>query len=151
MELKLIRREFSEHSTIGDMYVDDKFFCYILEDKDRGLTDEMDLATIESLKVYGKTCIPYGRYEVMMTWSNKFKCIMPLVNKVKGYEGIRIHKGSNESHSLGCLLVGMKKQTDRILNSPQAFDILYPMLQDACAKGKVFITIEKATENVVKH
>ena len=30
----------------------------------------------------------YGTYEVTYTYSNKFKCMMPLLNNVKGYTGI---------------------------------------------------------------
>jgi hypothetical protein len=151
MELKLIRNEFSEQSTIGELSIDGNFFSYVLEDKDRGLKDEMTVDEVAKLKVYGKTCIPYGRYEILMTWSNKFQCVMPLVSHVKGYEGIRIHKGNTETASLGCLLVGMIKQKDRILKSTEAFDKLYPILQEACKKGKVYITIEKSQLNQIIH
>jgi len=143
MELKVIRKEFTSKTTIGELYINDVFFCYTLEDVDRGLTQDMSRKDIEAKKVYGKTAIPYGRYEVIMSWSNKFKCIMPLVNGVVGYIGIRIHKGNTEVDTLGCLLVGMKKGVDKITNSTQAFDRLYAMLQDACSKGKVWITYEK--------
>ena len=76
-ELKLIRNEFSDSSTIGDLYWNGEKFCIVLEDKDRGLTDAMDLKEIESKKVYGKTCIPYGRYQVIINYSNAFKKPMP--------------------------------------------------------------------------
>ena len=74
---------------------------------------------------------------------------MPLVNGVVGYTGIRIHKGNSEVDTLGCLLVGMKKGIDKITNSTDAFDRLFILLKDACAKGKVWITYEKAIENCV--
>jgi hypothetical protein len=151
MELKLIRNEFSDQSTIGDLYINDAFFCHVLEDKDRGLSSEMSTDEIKEKKVYGKTCIPYGRYEIIMSWSNKFKCIMPLVANVKGYDGIRIHKGNTELSSLGCILVGMIKQKDRILKSTEAFDRLYVLLQDTCKAEKVFITIEKSKSNIIIH
>jgi len=143
MELKVIRKDFTSKTTIGELYINDVFFCYTLEDVDRGLTQDMSKKDIESKKVYGKTAIPYGRYEVVMSWSNKFKCVMPLVNNVPGYLGIRIHKGNSEVDTLGCLLVGMKKGIDKITNSTDAFNRLYAMLQDACSKGKVWITYEK--------
>jgi len=149
MELKVIRKEFSSKTSIGELYINDVFFCYTLEDTDRNLMQTMGKKEIEELKIYGKTAIPYGRYEVVMTWSNKFKCIMPLVNNVPGYLGIRIHKGNSEVDTLGCLLVGMKKSVDKISNSTDAFDKLFILLKDACAKGKVWITYEKAIENCV--
>ena len=37
MELKLIRKEFTDRSTIGELYVNGKFECFTLEDKDRKL------------------------------------------------------------------------------------------------------------------
>jgi hypothetical protein len=143
MELKVIRKEFTSKTTIGELYINDVFFCYTLEDVDRGLTQDMSKKDIEAKKVYGKTAIPYGRYEIIMSWSNKFKCVMPLVNGVVGYTGIRIHKGNSEVDTLGCLLVGMKKGVDKITNSTQAFDRLFVLLQEACGKGKVWITYEK--------
>lgn len=143
MELKVIRKEFTSKTTIGELYINDVFFCYTLEDVDRGLTQDMSKKDIEAKKVYGKTAIPYGRYEIIMSWSNKFKCVMPLVNEVVGYTGIRIHKGNSEVDTLGCLLVGMKKGVDKITNSTQAFDRLFVLLQEACSKGKVWITYEK--------
>lgn len=143
MELKVIRKEFTSKTTIGELYINGVFFCYTLEDVDRGLTQDMSKKDIEAKKVYGKTAIPYGRYEIIMSWSNKFKCVMPLVNGVVGYTGIRIHKGNSEVDTLGCLLVGMKKGVDKITNSTQAFDRLFVLLQEACSKGKVWITYEK--------
>lgn len=149
MELFLKRKEFSQHTTIGELFIDEQFFCFVLEDFDRGLKQDMLPELIEKGKVYGKTCIPYGKYEIIMSWSNKFKCIMPLVSHVPGYEGIRIHKGNTEFDTLGCLLVAMEKGKDKVMKSTQAFDKIYPLLEDACKKGKVFITIEKAIENVI--
>ncbi len=46
MELTLKREVFTEESTIGSLYIDGKFECFILEDKDRGLIDTMPLAEI---------------------------------------------------------------------------------------------------------
>ena len=150
-ELKLIRNEFSDSSTIGDLYWNGEKFCIVLEDKDRGLTDAMDLKEIESKKVYGKTCIPYGRYQVIINFSNKFQKPMPLLLNVKGYEGIRIHTGNTELSSLGCLILGMAKQKDRILKSQDAFNLFFPKLEEALKTSKVFITIEKSVSNQIIH
>ncbi len=103
MELILKRETFTNESTIGSLTIDGKFECFILEDKDRGLTDSMPLAEIVATKVYGKTAIPYGRYEIDWTMSARFKVMMPILLNVKGYSGIRIHKGNTEIDSLGCL------------------------------------------------
>jgi hypothetical protein len=151
MELKLIRREFSEHTTLGELYMDGEFICYVLEDCDRGLTKSLPLVEIERLKVYGKTCIPYGKYEIAITYSGRFKKPLPLVMGVPGYEGIRIHPGNTEFDTLGCLLPGKKKSKDRVSESTLAFNELYTQLESYLKREKVYLTIEKATQNVIHH
>ena len=144
MELFLKREIFTDVSTIGVLSINGQFECYILEDKDRGLNSTMPLSEIEKLKVYGKTCIPYGRYEIDWTLSNRFKVYMPILLKVPGYEGIRIHKGNTEIDSLGCLLPGRKKANNMISESTFATNQLYNKIQTAKSRReKIFITITK--------
>lgn len=144
MELILKRDTFTEQSTIGKLTIDGLFECFVLEDKDRGLTDAMDTPTIAKHKVYGKTCIPYGRYEIDWTLSNRFKVFMPILLKVKGYEGIRIHKGNTEIDSLGCLLPCSKYSKNFGSASTVATNKLYAKIEAAKKQGqKIFITITK--------
>jgi len=144
MELKLKREVFTDNSTIGSLYVDGVFECYILEDKDRNLTNLMPLEKIAGTKVYGKTCIPYGRYEVDWTMSARFKKMMPILLNIKGWTGIRIHAGNSEIDSLGCLLCGRLKLNDRISESTLATNRLYKKIEAAKKQGqRIFITIEK--------
>jgi hypothetical protein len=144
MELYLKRDTFTETSTTGRLLIDGQFECFILEDKDRGLTDTMPLAEIVATKIYGKTAIPYGRYEVDWTMSARFKVFMPILLKVKGYSGIRIHKGNTEIDSLGCLLCGRKRANNIITESTAATNLLYTKIQTAKSrKEKIFITITK--------
>ena len=144
MELILKRDTFTEISTIGSLSIDGKFECYILEDKDRGLIDTMSIAEIVGTKIYGKTAIPYGRYEIDWTMSNRFKVMMPILKNIKGYEGIRIHKGNSEIDSLGCLLCGTKKASNRITESTAATNKLYTKIAEAKKQGiKIYITIVK--------
>ncbi len=133
IDLLLERQIRTEKSTIGSLSVNGKFFCFILEDKDRGLKDSMTLAEVQKLKVYGITAIPTGNYKVTLTYSPKFKKILPLVNNVKGYEGIRIHPGNKEQDSLGCLLTGYKHGQDSITagTSATAFNDLMKILTPA--------------------
>jgi hypothetical protein len=144
MELYLKRDTFTETSTTGRLLIDGQFECFILEDKDRGLTDTMPLAEIVATKIYGKTAIPYGRYEVDWTMSARFKVFMPILLNVKGYSGIRIHKGNTEIDSLGCLLCGRKRANNIITESTAATNLLYTKIQTAKSrKEKIFITITK--------
>ena len=48
--------------------------------------------------------IPAGKYPVSLTWSPKFKKLLPLIENVPEREGIRIHKGTKPEHSEGCIL-----------------------------------------------
>lgn len=144
MELTLKRETFTDESTIGSLYIDGVFECFILEDKDRGLTDTMPLAEIVAKKIYGLTAIPYGRYEVDWTLSNRFKIFMPILKNVKGYEGIRIHKGNTQIDSLGCLICGTRKKNNMVTESTLATNKLYNKIESAKKQGKkIFITITK--------
>ena len=142
MELQLKREIFTDESTIGSLTIDGKFECFILEDKDRGLNDTLTLEQILRVKVYGKTAIPYGRYEVDWTMSARFKVFMPILLNVKGYAGIRIHKGNTELDSLGCLLCGTRKKSNMITESTLATRNLYAKIEAAKKQGqRIFITI----------
>lgn len=143
MELLLTRlRKYStDKSTIGVLTHNGQKICYILEDCDRGLDSSMSIPFIESKKVYGKTAIPTGSYEIIINYSNRFKKPLPLLLNVKGFEGIRIHPGNTEVDSLGCLLPCTDFETDRGFNSRVAFLALATEIELAMQGEKVFITI----------
>jgi hypothetical protein len=142
MELKLIRKDRTEESTIGDLSINGVFECYILEDKDRGLTQSMSLEEIKALKIHGKTAIPSGAYQVAITFSNRFQKYLPLLIDVPGFSGIRIHSGTNADHSSGCLLPGEFKNTNRVAESRKAFQKLFDKLKAVEKKEKIVIVIE---------
>ena len=143
MEIKVIRDVHSENSTTGKMYVDDVFECFTLEDKDRGLKSTMSLDELKSLKVYGETAIPTGRYQVTTSFSGIFEKEMPLLVNVPDYDEVRIHPGNSDKDTLGCILVGEARTVDWISNSRAAFARFWPKMKAAIDAGqKVFITIE---------
>ena len=51
--------------------------------------------------------IPEGTYPLRLTWSPKFKKLLPLVDEVPERDGIRIHLGTRPEHSQGCILVNI--------------------------------------------
>lgn len=59
MELLVKRTYRGPKYTIGHLYINGKYFCDTIEDVDRGLNINMPLTQIMSIKVKGKTCIPY--------------------------------------------------------------------------------------------
>lgn len=143
MELKLIRR-YKKHSyTIGDLYVNSVWFSNTLEDADRGLSDDMDLDMIQSLKKPSITAIPTGTYKVLITYSPRFKSRMPILMNVKGFDGIRIHSGNTNRDTSGCLLVGENKEKGKVLNSKITYTKLFNIINDALENNEdVTITIE---------
>ena len=84
---------------------DGSILIHTLEDQVR--VDDPATSQDEGAKVYGKTAIPAGRYELKLTYSPKYGRIRPEVVGVKGFVGIRIHSGHDETHTLGCILTAM--------------------------------------------
>jgi len=132
MNLKLTRKDFTDNSTIGDLYIDTEWFCYTLEDTLREPGE----------KVAGKTAIPAGVYRVVIDFSNRFQKNMPHILDVPGFEGIRIHAGNTAAHTEGCPLLGMTKAKDFIGKSKLAFEAFMPRLSEGLRTGKVLLTIE---------
>ena len=114
----LIDRKWKKDTyTIGIVHVDGVRFCNSMEDRDRGLRQDMNVGEISRMKVYGVTAIPTGKYKVTMTYSPKYKRMMPQVMDVKGFSGIRIHSGNTAEDSLGCILLGVNNAVGRVNNS----------------------------------
>lgn len=131
MKLKLVRKYRKETYTIGKLYVDGVYLCDTIEDRDRGLDDSMSLADIMIKKRYGETAIPYGVYKVEITYSPKYKRLMPEIKNVKGFSGIRIHSGNTAKDTLGCLIVGKNTQVGMVTQSRATYNKLFALLKDA--------------------
>ena len=131
MKLELKRKALMDTYTIGDLFVNDVFFCNILEDKVRDFNKDGDLNDSGETKVYGETAIPYGVYTIDLTYSNRFKKILPLIENVKGFEGIRIHPGNTAVDTHGCLLVGNNTEKGKVTDSRKVFEKLMIRLVDA--------------------
>lgn len=128
MNITLIRKYKLPTYTIGKLYIDEEYFCDTLEDKDRGLTDDMTVSEISNIKIKKETAIPTGTYKVTITYSNRFKKNMPLINDVKGFEGIRIHSGNTDKDTEGCILVGFNKVKGNVINSRDTYNKLFSIL-----------------------
>lgn len=119
MKMLLKREVFNPKNTIGKLYIDDKFFCYTLEDIVRDVNQNGKFDNGEK-KIYGETAIPYGTYKVIVNISNRFKRLMPLVLDVPEFEGIRMHGGNTEADTLGCILVAHNTDNKRIWGTAEA-------------------------------
>ena len=144
MEIKVVRDKFTEDTTYGKMYLDGKFFCYTLEDKDRGLDKTDSKGEIKEVKVIGRTAVPAGKYRVVLSYSIKLKRFLPLLLSVPLGKGIRIHKGSSNEWTSGCILVGHGiSKTGKLTGIKQAELDLMKVLKEANLVGPLYITIER--------
>lgn len=137
LELTVTRFMCGATCTLGELLVDGEHECYTLE----------DVVRPDGVKIYGETAIPYGRYRVVVTHSNRFGRDLPLLLNVPAFDGIRIHPGNVAADTHGCLLVGRGHTGSSVTESRLAFDALFPKIRDAIAGGKdVWITYKSGTE-----
>ena len=144
MELLLKRIAKRDKYTIGDLYIDGKWFSNTLEDTDRGLSQDMSLE-----EVYGKTAIPTGTYKVNMNiispkfktrvWAKPYNGMIPRLENVPGYEGILFHPGNSAEDSIGCILLGYNTVKGKVTQSQDTFHKLMAILTK---EKDITITIE---------
>ena len=153
MKILVERKWKKDNYTIGNLYINGKWFSNTLEDKDRGLKDSMSLTEIKTLKKPRITAIPTGTYEVTLNIvSPKFSKYpfynsinggrVPRLLNVKGFEGILIHvmdgpKGAELSE--GCIGVGRNLIKGGLLQGKEYYKKLYDILKNS--KDKITIKI----------
>lgn len=142
MELTLKRRFLFDSATVGKLYADGDFVCYVLEDVVRDKNHDGDLQDVGEAKVMHQTAIPFGKYEIAVTMSQRFKKDLPILLNVPEFEGIRIHPGNTEVDTSGCLLPGTYCDGKSVVESTVAFNRLFALIRTAIAAGeKVSINI----------
>jgi hypothetical protein len=112
MKLILRRQIASPKSTVGHLSVDNQDEFWTLEAR----------------------AIPAGTYDVCIRYSPKHKRLIPHVENVPGFADIEIHAGDKAADTEGCILIGETysgAQPDTILQSREAFDMLFITLQYA--------------------
>lgn len=130
MELKLVRIFKGANYTIGRLFVDNEYLCDTMEDTVRDLNKDGDLNDIGEGKVWGKTAIPYGTYNIIINYSNRFKRELPRLLNVKGFDGILIHPGNTAEDTHGCILVGINDSKGKISKSKITFDKLFAKMKN---------------------
>jgi|TARA_B110000046_G_scaffold137244_1_gene143536 hypothetical protein len=147
MILSLIRETYTAQTTIGKLYIDDKYFCYTLEDTVRA----------PGIKVKGETAIPEGDYEVIVTMSGRFKRMMPLIlskgksgisNGGISFSGVRFHGGNKHADTHGCPLVAKNKLNNNTIQGTMEKP-LTATLEEAIRNGdKIYLNvINKSQDN----
>lgn len=135
MLLELHRDTLLDTATLGTIVIDGELQCQTLEDADRHLE-------AGGKKLYGKTAIPRGTYEITVDYSQRFKRPLPRLLFVPGFEGVRIHPGNTAADTEGCILVGRRRQGYMILDSRMAFNPLHERIRNELQQGrKVYIRI----------
>ena len=105
MEIVLQRYNGSEDCTLGLLFVDCRFQCYTLEDEFR------------SVKIKGKTRIPFGRYKLELRTEGGMNADyqrrfgdshigMLWIKDIPNFEYVYLHIGNTEANTEGCPLVG---------------------------------------------
>jgi hypothetical protein len=128
-------RAVSGKATISDLYVDDDWQCYGLEDVER-----------LGPKLHGQTAIPTGWYKIALRHSPRFKRILPWILDVPQFDYVLIHPGNTDDDTEGCLLVGQTKGDDFVGNSKAAFNQLFLKIQDVIdlQRGGVWLNVTHA-------
>ncbi|SFN20833.1 hypothetical protein SAMN05421741_102114 [Paenimyroides ummariense] len=131
MRTKIIRVAEGKQSTLSQLYIDDIFQCYLLEDK------------IRDVKIPKQTAIPKGNYTLRLnTWGGmnaeyrqkfpKFHKGMIEINGLPNFSFVYIHIGNTYRQTAGCPLCGfgfeMVNGDYQVLRSKDAYQMIYPKL-----------------------
>lgn len=140
-------------TTLGLLYIDNKFFCYTLED------------TYRKVKIKGQTRIPAGSYTL-----DFIKQITPLtltyrqtrdwfdfhleIKNVPGFTGVYIHNGGTSADTEGCLLIAdgitSNDSAKTLTNSRITFEEFYKLIGNRLRKNYK-VTININDENWIDH
>lgn len=136
MELKIVRDQYNENTTLGKLYINDQYFCETLEDTCRPV----------GIKVNKHTAIPDGyRFKVDVTMSGRFNRLMPIVYtesdgvtlKAGGikFVGIRLHGGNKHTNTEGCPLVAYNRLNEYTIQGTAEKE-LTAKIHDAIKRGE---------------
>jgi hypothetical protein len=152
-EFKVVRNATVNDATIGNLYYrpNDKTpwvrLCWTLEDAIREVADK----PVSEWKVKSKTAIPFGSYDFIVSFSNRFQKDMVEVLNVPGFAGIRFHGGNTHEDTEGCLLVAQNKINDVKIQGSYSAQILALLDKNGItkasgAKGRVtYVSVNDKT------
>lgn len=129
MKLRLMRQKSTSKNTPGQLFIDNVFECFTLED------------VVRNEKIPGETAIPLGTYRVLLTYSPAFRKFLPLLMGVPNFVGVRIHAGNTEADTEGCILVGQKLFMEKLWGSKVALEALIHKIAIVPKTEKVMLEI----------
>ena len=127
MKITVVRDTQTEVCTFGKLYIDGQYICHTLEDVIRQIDDQ----PVSNWKVPGATAIPTGKYNMVLSMSNRFKIVLPEIQKVEGFTGIRIHSGNTDKDTEGCILLGMRRDGNSVSQSRIAMNLFMSTISKA--------------------
>lgn len=140
MELTLNRNSFDTNSTQGSLAIDGSFQCYTLE--------------LPNVDGNPGSCIPQGRYKVVLapspkfmakgesdSWVQEYANQMPHLEGIPGRSLIMIHWGNDPRDTEGCILVGQNQSVDEVENSRAAFSDLWSKIDGSATDDECWITV----------
>jgi hypothetical protein len=133
LRLDLKRAAYFNDTTIGALYLNGIFQCWILE----------DVVRPDGVKVPGQTAIPAGTYALGLHDSPRFKRVLIHILGVPMFEYILIHPGNKKEDTDGCLLPGnIAGPGPYVSESSKAHEALFKIVAPALeAKIPGFITV----------
>lgn len=111
---------------------------HTLEDKIR---EPIIWRPVADWKIPAQTAIPRGRYQIVLTMSQRFKRELPLLVAVPGFAGIRIHSGNVIDDTEGCIIVGYTRQAKSVGKSRLALEEFIVRVR----QSETWLTIENPT------
>lgn len=136
-KMKLIRINSGLNTTLGQLYIKERFQCYILEN------------TVRDTKILGETAIPEGQYTLGFNatagmnagYANRYPQSHQGMIEVRGIPNFSLvffHIGNYHTDTRGCLLTGSYYQLIdhdyRVLHSAAAYKRVYPLLAEAITR-----------------
>jgi hypothetical protein len=142
-QITLLRFQDDGQTSLGLLYINNKFYCYTLED------------TFRKVKIPGETRIPSGTYNVdfrreetdlTRTYRQRFPDWFNYhlhIQDVPNFQSIYIHSGGDHTHTEGCILVSDSmnagKESTFLSNSKNTYKNLYTFLEKHILEGKKII------------
>ena len=124
MEAILIRYYTDANLTLGKLHIGD----IELHTLERGWVNNTPMVS----------CIPDGFYNVLKTYSPKFKTMLYEIRGVRGRAGIRIHPANYSSQLNGCIALGMEVTEQKtIMQSRKAHALVDEILKNQPFKLKI--------------
>lgn len=98
--------------------------------------------------IRGKTAVPAGTYDLILSRSPRFARVLPALVDVPGMTGVRIHRGNSVADTKGCILPGRYVGRGRVVDStPRELDIVR-MLMDSADGADIEIVDDFAQPSV---